>query len=74
MGTVDQQRRAVFSLFAEALALYRAGRWMEAGAAFKRVLELDPSDGPSRTFLARCAEYAVSPPEIWEGVHVMKTK
>ena len=73
-GTLDQRKRAVFSLFAEALALYRAGRWPEARAAFERVLETDPSDGPSRTFLARCAEHAASPPGLWEGVHVMKTK
>ena len=73
-GTLDQLRRAVFSLFAEALALYRAGRWTEAGAAFERVLALDPSDGPSRIFRARCTAYAASPPDLWEGVHVMKTK
>ena len=73
-GTLDPRRREVFSRFAEALALYRAGRWMDAGSRFERVLEIDPADGPSRTLLARCTAYAASPPDGWEGVHVMKTK
>jgi adenylate cyclase len=74
-GALPPARRAVFDRFAEGLALYRHAQWHEAAAAFRGALEIDPQDGPSRVFVARCAGYAVDPPQgDWDGVHVMHTK
>ncbi|PWT82768.1 MAG: adenylate/guanylate cyclase domain-containing protein [Blastocatellia bacterium] len=74
-GELDPRRRELFARFAEGLAAYRAGRWTEGAAHFAGALELDPADGPSRTFAGRCQAYlsAGTPPE-WDGVHVMRTK
>jgi adenylate cyclase len=71
--TADEQ--VVLERFASGLACYRARRWAEAETAFRSALDARPDDGPSRTFLARCARYAVSPPpEPWDGVYEMQTK
>jgi adenylate cyclase len=60
--------------YEEALSMYRAGDWGRASRAFAAALELEPSDGPSRVFTARCADYAAAPPREWDGVHVMTVK
>ncbi|MCA1560843.1 MAG: adenylate/guanylate cyclase domain-containing protein [Acidobacteria bacterium] len=73
-GALKTGRRDVFDRYAEALTLYREGRWAAATAAFQRVLTLDPEDGPSLTMMSRCAYYLEHQPESWDGVHVMKTK
>jgi adenylate cyclase len=70
-GQLDGRRRDVFRHFAEGLVLYREQRWSEAAAAFDRALALDPSDGPSRTFLPRCAAFQRQPPSEWDAVHTM---
>ena len=73
-GRLDDGRRQVFSRFADGLALYRAGQWRDAAAAFDAALAVDPQDGPSRTFRTRCAYYVDHTPAEWDGVHVMTTK
>ena len=61
--------------FGEGLESYRRMEWAAAAAAFERALRIDPADGPSRTFLGRCAGYrADPPPPSWGGVHVMHVK
>ncbi|MBI5235536.1 MAG: CHASE2 domain-containing protein [Deltaproteobacteria bacterium] len=61
--------------FSKALAMFRAERFDEAKAAFEKVLELYPNDGPSNLYVARAGEYALNPPpEGWDGVYVAKTK
>jgi adenylate cyclase len=51
----EPERRLVDD-FAAALTLYRDERWREALAAFERVVERAPDDGPSRFYLRRCRE------------------
>ena len=42
---------------------------------FGKALKLDPDDGPSKVYYARCKHYIDNPPpEDWDGVFVMKTK
>jgi adenylate cyclase len=73
-GGIDETRRRAFALYADALALYREGRWTAAAEACARVLAIDPDDGPARAVAARCAHYTAHPPDEWHGVHVMTTK
>jgi adenylate cyclase len=62
-------------LFAEGLAFYRKQQWEEATARFNQVLELDPDDGPAKTFLRRCQTYRENPPGSgWDGVFRLTTK
>lgn len=70
-GQLDEKRAEVFRQFAVGLDLYRARRWSEAAAAFRRALDQDPQDGPSLTFKGRCEAYQARPPHEWDGVHLM---
>jgi adenylate cyclase len=55
--------------FAEALALYRLGKFAQAGALWEKILEKHPEDGPSRVFWERCRAFqAGPPPPEWDAV------
>lgn len=61
--------------FGDALQCYREGRWSEALALFERLQRDYPNDGPTRTFIERCADLIEEPPaELWDGVYVMRSK
>jgi adenylate cyclase len=55
--------------FARALELYRQGDFVPAAAGFEGILQGTPEDGPSKTFLNRCREFAAEPPPPgWDTV------
>jgi adenylate cyclase len=61
--------------YAEGLAAYRARRFDEARAAFNAALEAVPGDGPSRTLLARIAQFETNPPDAgWDGAWRLEQK
>ncbi|MFT7684896.1 MAG: adenylate cyclase [Candidatus Azotimanducaceae bacterium] len=56
-------------------ALYKARDFVGAKAAFKLALAIEPTDGPSATYVKRCDLYIASPPaEDWDGVYQMTDK
>jgi adenylate cyclase len=62
-------------LFKEAMVLYKAARWDEAIAAFKKVLDARPGDPPSIEYIKRCRALKDNPPESpWDGVFTMTRK
>jgi adenylate cyclase len=61
--------------FETGLAKYREGRWDDAIAAFRSVLEVKPGDYPATIYIARCEDLKTNPPEgVWDGVFVMTKK
>ena len=55
--------------FPEALALFRAGKWDQALAAFEQCLILAAKDGPSLFYTQLCQSYLQKPPSgNWQGV------
>jgi adenylate cyclase len=55
--------------FAQALELYRQGRFPEAQAAFEAILTENPEDGPARTYRDRCRKFQETPPpDNWDTV------
>jgi hypothetical protein len=49
--------------------LFETRDWASAEAAFSRVLEDNPGDGPSQLYLDRCRLYSEVPPrKDWDGV------
>lgn len=67
-GQVEEWNR-LKEVFAEALTLFRAGRWEPALAEFEQCLVLHRDDGPSRFYKNLCASYRLSPPDSpWMGV------
>ncbi len=59
-----------FMLYHQALDLFRSKEWGVAEDNFRRVLEILPKDGPSKTFIERCKQYRKKPPSAsWDGVY-----
>lgn len=71
----DEGLVAAFTHFARGLELYRLQEWHKAIAEFRRVLALNPDDGPAKEFLRRCDIFMQAPrPADWDGVFEMRTK
>ncbi|MBF0434491.1 MAG: GAF domain-containing protein [Magnetococcales bacterium] len=60
--------------FKNGFSHYQAGRFDKAIHAFQETLSLNPADQLSNTYINRCQELLQHPPEVWDGVYVMKTK
>ena len=61
--------------FNKALNIFETRNWRGAGAAFNRVLEIAPNDGPSLLYLKRCRQFIKTPPlNGWNGVFAFKEK
>jgi adenylate cyclase len=61
--------------FETGLAKYREGRWDEAIAAFRSVLEAKPGDFPAQLYIERCEALKADPPQgEWDGVFTMTKK
>jgi adenylate cyclase len=74
-GQVSPEKMKVVELFQEGLELYKNRYWMDAVVKFMAAIELDPHDGPSHVFMARCEEYNENPPSAgWDGVYTMTKK
>jgi len=75
----EQKDKAQWQEFTESfekgLELYRSGRWDEAIAKFKNVLEAKPGDFPAQLYIERCEALKENPPEgKWDGVFTMTRK
>jgi len=72
---ITEQKKQVLDLFTEGRKLYKLMQFEQAREYFVQALAVDPEDGPSKVYLARCKLYMESPPpEDWDGVFVMTTK
>ncbi|MCB1691458.1 MAG: adenylate/guanylate cyclase domain-containing protein [Pseudomonadales bacterium] len=61
--------------FEKARKLYEARNFEDALAAFKLCTSIEPTDGPSKKFVARCQHFIQSPPPAnWDGVFVLDEK
>ncbi len=72
---ISEDKKKVLEHFAEGRKLYKMMKFADARAAFANALEIDPEDGPSKVYYARCKHYIENPPpEDWDGVFVMQSK
>jgi hypothetical protein len=54
---------------------YRKQEWDKAIHSFKRTLEIEPNDGPSKAYIERCEHLRHEKlPHDWDGSYTMKTK
>lgn len=61
--------------FAQGLKSYRNQQWEEGLRKFQQVLQICPSDGPSKYYLDRCRQSLDSPPvPDWDGVLTLTAK
>jgi adenylate cyclase len=62
-------------IFHEARKMYLAKNWEKAEQLFRDLQKIKESDGPSKLYLARIAEYKEeSPGDDWDGVYTFKHK
>jgi adenylate cyclase len=74
-GALSPPQESLRAHYAEGLAAYRACRFDDARAAFNAALESAPGDGPSRTMLARIAQFETTPPAAdWDGAWRLESK
>lgn len=72
---ITEEKKQVLSFFSEGRKCYKLMDFGKAKEYFAKALRIDPDDGPSKVYLARCKHYIESPPpEDWDGVFVMTTK
>ncbi len=74
-GEITPQNERKRTRFADGLNLYRAKAFHDAQSVFKSILEENPGDGPSQTYVSRCETLAQQTlPERWDGVFTLTTK
>ncbi|MCX8123566.1 MAG: adenylate/guanylate cyclase domain-containing protein [Spirochaetes bacterium] len=74
-GTLPDYMYEMLKKYNEGLALFRERQWDEALSAFKAGVKIVPDDGPCKTYIERCKEFAKTPPpKKWDGVYRLKTK
>lgn len=72
---ISETRKAMLESFALGRKSYKLADFETARTHFLKALELEPEDGPSKIYVARCSHYIENPPpEDWDGVFVMKSK
>ncbi len=72
---ISEEKKKVLELFTEGRKRYKLMDFDSAKTYFIKALKIDPEDGPSKLYYARCKHYLENPPpEDWDGVFVMKTK
>ncbi len=72
---ISESKQNILKLFAEGRKCYKLMDFKGARNCFKEALAIDPNDGPSKVYFARCKHYIENPPpEDWDGVFVMQTK
>ncbi len=74
-GELDPKKKEVVEIYAKALELFRAKDFGQAVSLFKKALELDPADSPSKVYLDRSQAYLENPPPPdWDGVFRLTKK
>jgi tetratricopeptide (TPR) repeat protein len=72
---ISEKKQQVLDLYAEGRKHYKLMQFEKAKESFGKALRVDPEDGPSKVYYARCKHYLENPPpEDWDGVFVMTTK
>jgi len=72
---ITEEKKKVLELFGEGRKHYKLMNFDQAKDFFLEALKVDPEDGPSKVYYARCKHYLENPPpEDWDGVFIMKTK
>ena len=74
-GELSSEQEELRSRYLEGLELYNQANWQGALERFEAGLALVPSDGPCKTYSARCRHFCDNPPPApWDGVYTMTSK
>lgn len=71
----SDQTLEILDIFHKGLESFEQKDWMGAESMFKKILAIDPNDGPTGIYLERCAEYKKKAPSAnWDGIYNLTTK
>ncbi len=74
-GELTGQQRDLLDKYNTGLELFQAREWEKAKNSFRAGLRVVPDDGPCKTYVERCTEFAKAPPpKNWDGVYRLKSK
>ncbi len=73
-GQLTEQHRKIVDEFHQAIEYYRNQKFDEAEKRFQQVAQLAPNDGPTKTYLARCAHFKANPPQGWDATWTLDHK
>ena len=74
-GALSPEMTALVASYDHAREAYKAKDFAEALKRFEKTLEMDPTDGPTQTYVERCKEYLENPPPAdWDGVFQFTSK
>jgi len=74
-GEMSDAKSGLLEVYEQALSYYKKRNWAKAMETFRKALQIDPEDGPSRTYVERCRLYMESPPPPdWDGVYTLTEK
>jgi class 3 adenylate cyclase len=71
---IAEAKRRSRARFEEALMLYFAGNFVDAGRLFEECLAGCENDGAAKQLHARCLEYRARRPANWDGINVLTEK
>jgi adenylate cyclase len=72
---IPEKTQQILNFFNRGFKNYLAQEWDLALKEFKQALNLNPKDGPSKTYIRRCEQFSKIPPrEDWDGVFTLQTK
>jgi adenylate cyclase len=72
---ISEKRQQILNFFNKGFEHYLAREWDLAIKEFKQALNLNPHDGPAKTYIRRCEQFSkISPREDWDGVFTLQTK
>lgn len=70
----DSFSESFLSNYEKGISLYETGAWNLASKYFFSALQDFPDDRATKMLLERCEQYAVTPPESWDGAVTVLTK
>jgi tetratricopeptide (TPR) repeat protein len=72
---ITDAKHNMLSNYNKGLDLYKRMKFEEALKSFKKALQFEPDDGPTKLYISRCEELIKDPPPPdWDGVFTMTTK
>jgi len=72
---LSDNKKKMLEYYTKGLALYKEMKFTEAIKVFKKALEFEPEDSPTRLYIARCIDLKKNPPPPdWDRVFTMTTK
>lgn len=74
-GQLKPEQQKIITEFHQAIEYYRNQKFSDAEARLQEIAKVAPHDGPTQTYLERCAHFQANPPQQgWDGTWTLEHK